>query len=36
MNALDIHLESCEITKLENDTFYANLILEQKWHPEDH
>ena len=29
MNALDIHLESCEITKLENDTFYANLILEQ-------
>lgn len=29
MNALDIHLESCEITNLENDTFYANLILEQ-------
>ncbi len=29
MNALDIHLESCEITKLENDTFYDNLILEQ-------
>jgi len=29
MNALDIHLESCEITKLENDTFYTNLILEQ-------
>ncbi len=29
MNALDIHLESVEITNLENDTFYANLILEQ-------
>ena len=29
MNALDIRLESVEITNLENDTFYANLILEQ-------
>lgn len=29
MNALDIHLESCEITNLENDTFYANLVLDQ-------
>jgi hypothetical protein len=29
MNALDIRLESCEITNLENDTFYANLILDQ-------
>ncbi len=29
MNTLDIHLESVEVTNLENDTFYANLILEQ-------
>jgi hypothetical protein len=29
MNALDIRLESVEVTNLENDTFYANLILEQ-------
>lgn len=29
MNALDIRLESCEITNLENDTFYANLVLDQ-------
>jgi bifunctional DNase/RNase len=29
MNALDIRLESVEVTNLENDTFYANLILDQ-------
>lgn len=29
MNALDIHLERVEVTNLENDTFYASLILEQ-------
>ena len=29
MNALDIRLESVEVTNLSNDTFYANLILEQ-------
>ena len=28
-NAFDIRLESVEITHLANDTFYANLILEQ-------
>ena len=27
--ALDIRLESVEIINLENDTFYANLVLEQ-------
>ena len=29
LNALDIRLESVEITNLANDTCYANLILEQ-------
>ena len=29
MNALDIRLERVEVTNLENDTFYASLILEQ-------
>lgn len=29
MNVLDIRLESVEVTNLSNDTFYANLILEQ-------
>ena len=29
LNALNIRLERCEITHLETDTFYANLILEQ-------
>ena len=28
-NALDIRLERVEIINLENDTFYANLVLEQ-------
>ncbi|HPR34489.1 MAG TPA: bifunctional nuclease family protein [Anaerolineaceae bacterium] len=29
MNALDIRLERVEVINLENDTFYASLILEQ-------
>ena len=29
MSALDIRLESIEVTNLKNDTFYANLVLEQ-------
>jgi len=29
LNALNIRLERCEITHLETDTFYANLILAQ-------
>ena len=29
MNALDIRLESVEVTNLENDTFYASLVLDQ-------
>lgn len=29
LKALDINLESCEIINLQNDTFFANLVLEQ-------